>query len=273
MDDVARYNQQRWEELAQANVQYSRPALDLDADSARAMVDPEGVMADVAGRDVLCLAGGGGQQSAAFALLGANVTVLDLTPTQLDRDREAAAHYGTDVRTVQGDMRDLSCFDDAAFELVWQAHSLNFVPDARTVFGEVARVLRPGGQYRLHCVNPFIHSALDPQWNGSGYPLTQPFVDGARIEYPDTQWDVDDGAGNVRRIEGPQEFRHALSTLINGLIERGLTILGCWETADGDTSAEPGSWAHFKAFAPPWLTIWAKAHAQRGPAGMVCDES
>ena len=114
-DDVAQYNQERWEELAAQGLEYTRPILDLDAESALALVDPKGVAGDVSGKDVLCLAGAGGQQSAAFGILGAKVTVLDITETQLERDREAAAHYGIDVRTVQGDMRDLSVFDDGSF--------------------------------------------------------------------------------------------------------------------------------------------------------------
>ena len=139
MDELARYNKERWEELAEAGVIYSRPKLDLDAASARAMVDPEGKLGETAGRDVLCLAGGGGQQSAAFGLLGARVTVFDLCETQLQRDREAAAHYGHEVRTVQGDMRDLSCFAAESFDVVWHAHSLTFVPDAGRVFDEHAQ--------------------------------------------------------------------------------------------------------------------------------------
>ena len=61
MDDIARYNKERWEELAKAKVRFSRAALDLDEASARALVDPEGIMGDVTGKNVLCLAGGGGQ--------------------------------------------------------------------------------------------------------------------------------------------------------------------------------------------------------------------
>ena len=95
MDDLARYNRERWEALAQANIGYSRPILDLDPRSAREVLDPYGIMGDVRGRDILCLAGGGGQQSAAFGLLGARVTVYDLSDTQLARDQEAAAHYGS----------------------------------------------------------------------------------------------------------------------------------------------------------------------------------
>jgi len=32
MDDLARFNKERWEALAQADIEYSRPVLDLDAE-------------------------------------------------------------------------------------------------------------------------------------------------------------------------------------------------------------------------------------------------
>ena len=264
MDDTARYNRERWEELARAGVGYSRPRLDLDAESARRCVDPEGLLGRLRGRRVLCLAGGGGQQSAAFALLGARVTVLDLSPTQLERDREAARHYGVSVRTVEGDMRDLSAFADRSFDVVWHAHSLNFVPDAPRVLSEVARVLRRGGRYRLFSTNPFVHGAWD-RWNGSGYLLEQPYVDGARVHYDDPHWDVEQPDGSVRRIPGPHEFRHSLSTIANTLVREGFVILGVRETRTdppgpagaGNATLRPGSWEHFTSIAPPYLSVVA----------------
>ena len=42
MDEVARYNMGRWNELAQAGIQYTIPYLDLDERSARELVDREG---------------------------------------------------------------------------------------------------------------------------------------------------------------------------------------------------------------------------------------
>ena len=257
MDEVARYNHERWEELAKANVTYSRPWLDLEKDSARARVDPGGMMGEVAGKDVLCLAASGGQQSAAFALMGAAVTVLDFSQTQLDRDRETAAHYNVQVRTVQGDMRDLSCLDEGIFDIVWHAHSLNFVPDARLVFRQVSRVLRVGGLYRVHCANPFVHSRFDAKWNGQGYPLNQPYIDGAEVVPDDPYWDVDRGDGTRKRVRGPKEFRHSLNTLVNGLIEQDFVILDGSEETGGNPHAEPGSWEHFKSIAPPYLIFWA----------------
>lgn len=51
MDDVARFNKERWEELAAANCTFCRPWLDLDARSAPERVDPAGMLGDAAGKE------------------------------------------------------------------------------------------------------------------------------------------------------------------------------------------------------------------------------
>ena len=257
MDELARYNKERWEELARENVPYSRPFFDLDERSARTHVDPHGMMGNIAGKDVLCLAGGGGQQSVALALLGGKVTVLDLTDTQLERDRMAAAHYDVSVVTVQGDMRDLSCFAADAFDIVWQPYSINFVPDARLVFRQVARVLRPDGIYRVAWANPFTQAVDDTAWNGKAYPLQHPYVDGYDISELFPNWDFETGDGTRKHIRGPREFRHNLSTMLNGLIQLGFVLLGVREETSFEPQPEPGTWEHFKSVAAPYLTIWA----------------
>jgi 2-polyprenyl-3-methyl-5-hydroxy-6-metoxy-1,4-benzoquinol methylase len=255
MDELIAYNKARWEELSGANVIFARPWLELDKTSARRNVDPEGILDKIAGKDVLCLAGGGGQQSVAFAMLGANVTILDLSETQLRKDQEATAHYGYQVRTLQGDMRDLSVLADNSFDIVWHAHSLNFIPDAHTVFAEVARVLRPGGKYRLSCHNPYIHGMCEDDWNGEGYVLRLPYVEG-EVQYAIPEWDVDTGDGTVKRIAGPKEFRHTLSTLMNGLIHEGFIILRVSEDRQQNPEAEPGTWDHFAYLTVPYIAFW-----------------
>ena len=188
MDEIAQHNQKRWNALARANALFSRPALELNAESTRRKIDPEGRLGTVQGKRVLCLASGGGQQSAAFALLGAEVTVLDIAEEQLERDRQAAEHYQVTIKTVHGDMRDLSSFAEASFELVWHPYSLNFVPEARVVFREVARVLSEGGLYYLHCANPFFCGLTPRDWNGSSYALKYPYVEGVAIESEYQPW-------------------------------------------------------------------------------------
>lgn len=257
MDDLAKFNKARWEALAQANILYSRPLLKLDVEAARQVVDSQGIMGDVAGKDVLCLASGGGQQSAAFALLGANVTVIDLSETQLERDRAALAYYGLTARIEQGDMRDLSRFGKQAFDIVWQAFSINFVPDAGEVFDQVRDILRPGGLYHVDFHNPFTVAISNNGWNGNSYPVKQSYREG-EVHFESEHWDVEDVDGSVHQIQGPREFNHRLSTMVNGLIARKFVILGFWEDLSGDPNAEPGSWEHYKAYAPPYCTLWAR---------------
>ena len=258
MDDIAQYNIQRWDAMVRARAVFTRPYLDLTPDSAQALLDPDSQIGEIAGKQVLCLASGGGQQSAAFALLGAEVTVFDLSPAQLQRDLEAAAHYQLAIKTEQGDMRDLGRFERGTFDLVYHAYSLNFVPDARAVFRQVARVLRPGGQYWFNCANPFLAGLTARDWDGTGYPLNRPYVDGAAITYDDEPW-VFRGELPHEAIAGPIEYRHTLSTLINGLAENGLVVTRLAEETLGmpDASAAPGTSEHFTAVAPPWLRFWA----------------
>jgi len=261
LDDLAAYNKKRWEELAQAGVPYSLPNLGLTPESAMAAVNSTGILGpSLEGKDVLCLASGGGQQSAIFGLLGANVTVLDLCETQLERDREAARYYGLEIRTVQGDMRDLSCFPKDSFDIVWHAHALNFVPDAPQVFREVARVIRRGGIYRLKCWGPHSHGASEVEWTGKGYVVSQPYRDGP-VDWADEHWDVKGPDGVDRRVLGPHEFRHTLTTLINGMCDCGFRILRVAELSDGaepGATPEPGTWEHFGTVLPQWLVFWAR---------------
>ncbi|CAN5549392.1 hypothetical protein BH10CHL1_BH10CHL1_12490 [soil metagenome] len=254
MDEVAHYNIKRWKALAEANALFTRPYLDLDAAAAHAKLDPEGRLGDLKDKTVLCLAGGGGQQSVAFTLLGAQVTVIDLSEEQLQRDREAAAHYQFNVETYQADMRHFAHLVTQRFDVVWQPYALNFVPDARAVFQEVANVLRPGGLYRFSCANPFFSGLSERDWNGTGYLLKSPYQEGAATTYPDQPWVADASTP----IPQPREYRHTLSTLVNGLLEQSFVIQHLSDSTDfyPDANAEPGTWDHFTAIAPPWLTFW-----------------
>src|SRR5215211_6740428 len=62
----------------------------------------------IVGADILCLASGGGQQGPILAAAGAYVTVFDNSPAQLKQDQLVAERDGLELRTVLGDMRDLS---------------------------------------------------------------------------------------------------------------------------------------------------------------------
>lgn len=257
MDDIARYNVERWKALADANALFTRPLPNLNVEAAQQLIDPDHTMGDLMGKRVLCLAGGGGKQSAAFALLGADVTVVDISEEQLARDRAMAGHYQVSMKTIQGDMRDLSLLNAAAYDIVYQPYSLNFVPDAKAVFAEVARIIRMGGRYDVACANPYAAGITERDWNGQGYTVRMPYVQGERVTYDDQEWVYD--RESSAPIPPPQEFRQTLATLINGLSENGFVVRKLVEVmADSvDIKAEPGTWDHFTAVIPPWLMIHA----------------
>jgi ubiquinone/menaquinone biosynthesis C-methylase UbiE len=258
MDEVAKYNRARWKALAEANALFTRPKLNLDVESARKIVDADDRFGDLTGKDVLCLAGGGGQQSAAFAVLAANVSVFDLSAEQLERDKEIAKHYKKNIQIFQGDMRNLDIFATASFDIVHHPYSLNFVPDANEIFRQVRRILRTGGLYRFNCANPFTMGMERNSWNGEGYVLKNAYFSNDEITYNDQDWVYD--KNKHEPIPNPIEYRHSLSNLINGLVDSGFEILNVSDKSDmyPDQSAEPKSWDHFIAFAPPWLSFLTK---------------
>jgi ubiquinone/menaquinone biosynthesis C-methylase UbiE len=112
---------------------------------------PQDWFGDLTGARVLGLASGGGQQGPVLAAAGADVTIFDNSPAQLDRDREVADREGLVIRTVQGDMADLSVFDSEFFDLIFHPVSNCFVPDVTSVWRECFRVLKPGAPCWLAC--------------------------------------------------------------------------------------------------------------------------
>ena len=118
---------------------------------------PSDWLVDLRGKKVLCLAGAGGLQAPMLACAGADVTVLDLSERMLDKDREVAERENLLIRTIHGNMCDLSCFEDAAFDVVVNPASLFYVPDVLPVFREVYRVLKKGGSFIMCSSNPITY--------------------------------------------------------------------------------------------------------------------
>jgi hypothetical protein len=108
----------------------------------------------------------------------------------------------------------------------------------------------------MSCNNPFFAGMDERDWSGTGYPVSRRYVDG-EVEMADPYWEIGYEDGSSMRVKGPREFRHTLSTLINGLTQRGFVLLGLWEDVGDDPNAAPGTWEHLKSIAPPFLTFWA----------------
>jgi ubiquinone/menaquinone biosynthesis C-methylase UbiE len=273
IDDIARMNMQNWSEGGVCEEHRgTRPSLGLDVSGfdaytegrASALPAPFGncfsdrFLADIRGKQVLCLGGGGGQQSVALSLLGGHVTVLDLSARQLEMDRLAAEHYGYEVATVNADMRDLSALADCSFDRVYQPISMIFVPSTREVYSEVARVTKLGGLYEVGHVNPVAYSACmenhNSGWDGTAYRMSEPY--GLK-----TVRRREDGSESMREGEPIGEFVHLLSDIFNDLIDVGFSIRRVWEGTDHihhRSDAEPGSYLHMQSIVALYFGILAE---------------
>ncbi len=180
------------------------------------------------GADVLCLASGGGQQGPILAAAGARVTVFDNSPRQLAQDRMVAERERLAIDTVEGDMRDLSAFTAARFDLIFHPCSNAFVPDVRPVWRECARVLRRGGALLAGFTNP-VSYVFDETLAAKGelkvrHPL--PYADATRLTPEEMKKLADE--------DEPLVFSHSLEELIGGQIEAGLVLTGLFEDAKDD---------------------------------------
>ena len=251
MNDLASIiskNQQAWDESVASGNHNTVPFLNMDVNMLKQWANgeiswldkPESkkvdnpfllkirklVFSNLQGKKVLCLASGGGQQSALFSLLGADVTVVDISQGQLDSDVQAANHYGYTVKTILGSMTDLSALESDYFDVVYQPISICFVPDVSTVYREVYRVLKQGGLYEVHHINPATHpisyeNKIDG-WDGTGYRIASPYIGGPlRID--------EQGNENMLCGEASGEHRHLFVDMFCNLTEAGFQIKYIWE--------------------------------------------
>lgn len=258
-DNPAGRNQDWWEKMVAEGCGYTLPWLDLEVgeiqryiknpkdeiDERLGIMFPVDILANLEGKEVLCLASGGGQQSVVFSLLGARVTVVDLSPGQLAGDREAAAHYDYQITTFQADMRDLSFFEEASFDLVYQAPSMSYVPAVKDVYGEVARVLKTGGLYRVAHTNPAVEFIETDTWDGEGYRISLPYTV-RKVEYGES---------------GSIQFRHYLGEIFNGLLSAGLSVAWVGEAPyhfQVSSKTTPGTWEHSQGYIPWIFAVVAK---------------
>jgi len=183
--------------------------------------------ADLHNCNVLCLAGGGGQQGPLLAAAGANVTVFDNSPAQLGQDRLVARREGLEIRLVEGDMRDLSAFPDASFDLIVHPVSNIFVPEVLPVWREAYRLLCRGGALISGLSNPLIYIFDRFKMDDEGLLVVRhrlPYSDLTSPSLAERQRNLDEG--------WPLEFSHSLDEQIGGQIEAGFAIAGFYEDRD-----------------------------------------
>jgi SAM-dependent methyltransferase len=163
------------------------------------------------------------------------VTVFDNSPAQLARDREVSERHGLQLETVEGDMRDLSAFADASFDLVFHPVSNVFSAEVLPVWREAYRVLRPGGSLLAGFMNPALYLFDYERFVASGERVvryTLPYED-LRDRPPEEL--------QAQRTRGePLEFSHSLELQIGGQLRAGFVLVGLYESERTTSEGDPG---------------------------------
>lgn len=182
---------------------------------------PRAWFGDLAGKRVLGLASGGAQQGPIFVAAGAQVTILDYTPVQLEAERAFAEQEGYKIELVRADMTKPLPFDNNTFDLVFNPVSICYVLEIESLWREVARVLKPGGTL-LTGFDTIINFLVDKNeerivWSHPFDPLKQPEAK-AFLEADDCG----------------MQFGHDLTQTLGGILRAGLCVVDMYEDTNGE---------------------------------------
>jgi len=251
------HNQRVWDERVRRGQAFTEPLTDDELfDPVRRRAALHWLGGNVRGRRVLCLAAGGGRHGVLYALAGAQVTVVDISPEMLRIDRDVAQARGVSVQTVQASMDDLPMFADGQFEFVVQPVSTCYVPDLAKVYAEVARVLAGGGVYiSQHKTPTNLQAGAKP--GPRGYELLVPYYQRSPLPR---------AAAGLLREAGALEYLHRWEDLIGGLCRAGFVIEDLEEPRHADPTADLGSLGHRACYVAPYVRIKARRCATGGSA-------
>lgn len=177
-------------------------------------------------KKVLCLASGGGQQGPILAATGADVTVFDNSRNQLEKDEFVAKRDNLRIKTVQGNMQDLSVFEDESFDCIVHPWSNGFVDDVRPVWKECARVLKKNGVLLSGFGNPISCIFNVGKFEQGIFEVEN------QIPYADVDHMDDSEIKAIVAADG-YLWGHTLEDQIQGQIDAGFAIIGFYEDIGG----------------------------------------
>lgn len=253
-----RVNSAAYDRMVASGSVFAKVASDDEVAEPLKVLDGRGWLpASVAGKNVLCLAAGGGWQSVLYAAAGAKVTVVDLSPAMLRLDEREAKRRGYAVTLIEGSMDDLAMLAEAAFDIVHQPVSTCYVPDVEKVYREIARVLRDGGTYISQHKQPASLQVTHRTPEGQYVVGLEYYRDGA---LPTT----DDDA---YREAGTAEYLHRWEQLVGGLCRAGFVLEDMTEPLRADRTSPIGHYRHRGRYVPPYVRLKARRIARSEQGG------
>ena len=175
---------------------------------------------DLAGKKVLGLASGGGQQMPIFTALGADCTLLDYSEEQCNSDKMVAEREGYHIEILQADMTKPLPFPDETFDLIFHPVSNCYVEEVEPIFKECYRILKKGGiflgGYDLGINYLFDEDETEVKHGLPFNPLKDPALYDLSMK---NDWGI--------------QFSHTLEEQIGGQLKAGFTLTHLYEDTNG----------------------------------------
>lgn len=226
--DIVKHNKSAWDNYVDKKDRWTIPVKEEELENVRNgnwgivltpnKPVPKEWFPTLSGLKVLGLASGGGQQGPILATLGADVTIFDNSEKQLQQDKILSDKFNLDIKTVQGDMKDLTVFADNSFDLIFNPCSIVFVDNVLPVWRECFRVLKPGGILMTGLINPI---ALQLDEESLKLVYKQPFSD--LYSLPKEKLE------DLKKKNEPLVFGHSLTDQIGGQLDAGFNLTAMFE--------------------------------------------
>jgi SAM-dependent methyltransferase len=208
---------------------------------------PRDWFGEIKGKNVLCLASGGGQQAPILAAAGAIVASFDTSAKQLEQDKLVAEREGLQIQLEQGDAADLSRFANEWFDLIVNPCSNLFMPELEPVWNECYRVLKPGGEMLVGIIKPVIYIFDRHEDENNGRLVVR-----HSLPYSDKDSLTEAEFAELIANGEPLEYSHTLEEQIGGQIGAGFHIIGFFE------DSRPENESTLNKYMPTFIATRAK---------------
>ncbi len=191
------------------------------------------------GLKILGLAAGGAQQMPIFAALGAECTVMDYSPKQIESEIQFASQQGYSIDAICGDMTKPFPFADSSFDLIFHPVANCYVEEVQPIWNECYRVLKRGGRL-LAGLDNGINFIVGEDQRSIEFSLPfNPLKDKKLYEL-------------LQKDNCGVQFSHTLEEQIRGQIQAGFCLKDLYEDTNGS------GYLHEKRVPTFWATLGVK---------------
>lgn len=104
------------------------------------------LMGSLSGRSLLDIGAGLGESSVYFALQGARVTVVDISPQMVETALNLGKRHDVELQGIVCSAEDLN-LPEAEYDIIYVANTIHHVQDRALLFERMSRALKPGGMF------------------------------------------------------------------------------------------------------------------------------